>query len=174
MAGTEVLFVGQIAFRADHLAAALLDRRDQQVLGGAAPVIVEMQDRDLLQAEVAHEVRQQRHLVLLVDGVAPDEVAALGEIRMRIGEAELHEAGRLIDRRGRHRGRAGEVADLDHDALVGDVFARDRHGLARVALAVLEHIGERPPVDSAGRVDLVERDVEALFSTVRRIGRIGR
>ena len=40
-----------------------------------------MQDRDLLQAEIAHEVRQQRHLVLLVDGVAPDEVAALGEIR---------------------------------------------------------------------------------------------
>jgi hypothetical protein len=122
-----------------------------------------MQDRDFLQAEVAHEVRQQRHFVFLVDGIAPDEVAAFGEIRMRVGETELHEACRLVDRRSRHRGRAGEVADFDHDALVGDVFARDRHGLARVALAVLEHIGERPAVDPSGRVDLVERDIEPLF-----------
>ena len=130
-----------------------------------------MQDRDFLQAEIAHEIGQQRHLVLLVDGVAPDEVAALGEVRMRVGEAELHQAGRLVDRRGRHRGRAGEVADLDHDALVGDVFARDGDGLARVALAVLEHVGERPPVDPARRVDLVERDVEP-FLPLRAVLRV--
>src|SRR4051812_3173903 len=84
-----------------------------------------MQNGDLLQAEVSHEIRQQRHLVLLVDGVAPDEVAAFGEIRVRIGEAELDKAGRLIDRRGCHRGRAGEIADLDGDALIGDIFPRD-------------------------------------------------
>src|SRR5204863_279492 len=58
---------------------------------------------------------------------------------------------------------AGEVADLHYDALVGHIFARDRHGLARIALAILEHVGERSSVDAARAVDLVERDVEALF-----------
>ena len=122
-----------------------------------------MQHRDLLQAEVAQEIRQQRHLVLLVDGVAPDEVAALGEIRVRVGEAELHHPGRLVDRRSRHRGRAGEVADLDHDALVGDVFSRNVDGLSRVALGVLEDILQRPSLDAARRIDLVECQVEALL-----------
>ena len=58
----------------------------------------------------------------------------------------------------------------DNDALVCDVFARDRHGLTRVALAVLEHIGERPPVDAAGRIDLVERDVEPLLPLCAVLG----
>ena len=59
---------------------------------------------------------------------------------MRIGEAELHEPGALIDRRRRHRGRAGEIADFDDDLGIADEFLRDRDRLARVGLAVLEDI----------------------------------
>ena len=122
-----------------------------------------MQDRDLLEAEIAQEIRQQRHLILLVDGIAPDVVAALRELRMRVGEAELHQTCCLVDRRRGHRGGAGEIAHLDHDALVGDELAGDGDRLPRIALAVLEHVLQRAPVDAARRVDLVERQVEALL-----------
>ena len=82
---------------------------------------------------------------------------------MRIGEAELHETGALIDRRRRHRGGAGEVADLDDDFGIADEFLRDRDGLARVGLAVLEHILQRTALDAALAVDLFEREIEALL-----------
>jgi len=53
--------------------------------------------------------------------------------------------------------------DLDHDALVGDVFARNRHRLARIALAILEHVLQWPSVDPAAGVDFVKGKIEALF-----------
>ena len=107
--------------------------------------------------------REQRLLVRLADGRAPHEVAGLGEIRMRVGEAELHEPAALIDRRGGHRGRAREIAELDQDARIRHEFLRDRHGLARIALAVLEHVGDLASLDAAVGVDLVEREIETLL-----------
>ncbi|MGY4618718.1 hypothetical protein ACVWZ4_003945 [Bradyrhizobium sp. USDA 4472] len=82
---------------------------------------------------------------------------------MRIGEAELHETAALIDRRSRHGSGAGEVAELHDDLGIGHEFLGDRHRLARIALAVLELIGELAAVDAAGGLDLVEREIEALL-----------
>ena len=81
---------------------------------------------------------------------------------MRVGEAELHQARALIDRRGRHRGGAGKVAQFDDDLGIADEFLRDGDGLTRIGLTVLEHVLQRPPLH-AGLVDLLEREIEALF-----------
>jgi len=60
---------------------------------------------------------------------------------MRIGEAELHEAGALIDRRGRYRSWARKVTQFDQDAFVVDESARcrppgaDRSGSLRTRTA---------------------------------------
>ena len=36
-------------------------------------------------------------------------------------------------------------------------------GLARIALAVLEDVLQRPPIDAAAGIDLVEGEIKALF-----------
>ena len=82
---------------------------------------------------------------------------------MRIGEAKLHETGALIDRGRRHRGGAREVAELDDNFRIADEFLGDRHGLARVGLAVLEDILQRTAFDAALGVDLFEREVKSLL-----------
>ena len=116
-----------------------------------------------LRPSAAAYLAQPRLLVGLAERVAPHIVAALGEVRVRVGEAELHEAGALVDRRRRHRGRAREIADLDHDLRIADELLGDRDRLARVGLAVLELVGERAALDAAGAVDLVQREIEALL-----------
>ena len=93
---------------------------------------------------------------------------------MRVREAELDQLPALVDRRCGHRRRAGEVAQLDRDARIGDELLCDRHGLARVAAAVLEVDRERTAVNAAAAVDLVEREVEAalpLFAVLRILPR---
>jgi hypothetical protein len=90
---------------------------------------------------------------------------------MRVGEAELDQAAALVDRRRRHGGGGGKVTELDHNLRVGDELLRDRHRLARIVLAVLEHVGERPAVDAARRIDLVEREIKSLLPLRAVLGR---
>jgi hypothetical protein len=108
-------------------------------------------------------------LLRLADRAAPHVVAALGEIRVRVGEAELHEARALVDGRGRHRGRRGEVAQLHDDARVVHEFLGDGDGLPRIALAVLEDVLHRM---LRGRVQLLQREVEGVLP-LRAVLRIG-
>src|SRR4029453_2753919 len=57
------------------------------------------------------------------------------------------------------------------DAFLTHERVRDHNGLPRIGLAVLEDILQRPTIDAATRVDLIEGVVEALFplGTVLRI-----
>ena len=171
--GAEIALLGLIALRNHDLRAELLRGAREVVLAGASPVGVEVEDGDPLQTEPRDGVgREQRLLVRLADGGAPHEVAGLGEVRMRIGEAVLNETGALIDRRRGHRGRAREIAELDDDPRIGHEFLRDRDRLARIALAVLEHIGDLASLDAAFGVDLVQRKIEPLLplQAVLRVG----
>src|SRR5206468_7560300 len=49
------------------------------------------------------------------------------------------------------------------DPGIGDELLGDGHRLARIALAVLEIVGELAAIDAAGCLDLIEREVEALL-----------
>ena len=79
----EVALLRDVALGHRDLGAVLLRRLDEMVAAGAAPIRIEVQHRELLQAEAPDGIgRQQRLLVGLADGRAPHEVAALGEIGM--------------------------------------------------------------------------------------------
>jgi hypothetical protein len=82
---------------------------------------------------------------------------------VRIGEAKLDEPRALVNRRGRHRGGAGKIADLGHDLRIADKFLGDRHGLAWVRLTVLEHVLQRTSRHASLGIDLFEGKVKSLF-----------
>ena len=120
-----------------------------------------MQHRRPLQSQRMNRIlRQFRLLFRLIGGIAPHVIAALGEVGMRVGKAELHQLAALVDRARSHRSRAGEIPQLDDDARIGNELLRDGDRLARIALAVLERVGQRPAVHAAGPVDLVQRQVQ--------------
>jgi len=130
----------------------------------APPIGVQVQDGELLEAKIGHGVAcQQRLLIGLAHRGAPHEVAPFGEIRMRIGEAELHQACALIDRRCRHRRRTREIAELHDDLRIRDEFLGDRHRLARVALTIFKGVGELAPVDAACGLNFIQRQIETLL-----------
>src|SRR5207244_5473567 len=96
---SEISLVGNISLGDNHFGAKLLGGVYEIIAARAPPIGVEMQDGELLEAQMAYGIaRQQRLLIRLANGGAPHEVSPLCEIRMRVGEAELHEARPLIDR----------------------------------------------------------------------------
>ncbi len=105
-----------------------------------------------------------RLLLGLAQPRTPHVIAAQGEFRVRVGEAHLHQAAALVDRRRRHRGCAGEIAEFRHNGRIGYEFLGDGDRLAGVVLAVFEVEDQLAAANPAALpVDRVEREGEAAL-----------
>src|SRR2546421_3212561 len=108
----EVLFVGQIGLRGDNSAAEFGHTLGERVNCGLAPVVVQLEYGELLQAQrLDSEIGQRRGSLILRYRIAPGVIAArLRKVGVRVGEAKLYESAALVDLRGCHRRGAAEVA----------------------------------------------------------------
>jgi hypothetical protein len=161
---TEVLIRGKVGLAVHDRAAEGLHIGREEIEGRFAPVGIQVEDRELFQAKGLDRILGEARCVVLLGGrVAPHVVPALGEIGVGVGEPELGETCTLVDRGGGHRGRAREVTEFGDDLRIRNEFLGDGDRLLRIALAVLEDVGEGAAGEAARAVDLEEGEVEALL-----------
>ena len=161
----EVLVRLEVRFHGDGVGAHLLGRLDEEILAHDPPVVVDVEHRQPLLAQLLDGVaRHEWALARLRADDAEAPRAARREVRMRGRRGQLHHARAVVDRLGRQAGRAAEVADLGHDACLSEVnfcaSAAASFGSALLSPAV-DHDGT--PLDAACRIDPLDAKIDGLL-----------
>src|SRR6185503_19167246 len=92
-----------------------------------------------------------------------DIVADLRDLGIGRGRRDHRGLVLLANGGRRERERAGYFAQNDLDAVLGDELGHDDRRLFRFALIVISGDLQRLAVDAAGRVDLLDRQLDAVI-----------
>ena len=136
-----------------------------ELLGEALRVglLLVVEDADALRVQVVvRELRDDVALEAVDEADAQDHVADLGDALVRRRRRDHRHAVLLRDRAARHRQARRDLAEHGLDVVVGDEPRHRGAGLLRLAGIVERDELDRPAVDAALGVALVEREPDRL------------
>ncbi len=167
----EVLVARLVALVVHDRAAELLELREEVVGepdGVGVPDVAE--DRDLLHALLRRELRHHRPLERVDEADAEDVgaglVAVLRDLRVRRGRGDVRHLVRVGDRRHRERAARGDLAEQHRHLVLGDEPGGGDGRLLGLALVVVSLEVELLPLHAALRVQLLDREADALVGRV--------